>query len=714
MKNIKKSFLQAIVLLVFVLFGSHSSLFAQITLPSLFTDNMVLQQNFEAPVWGWAEPGTEIIVSGNWSRMPARTTVADSEGKWMLKIKTTEAGGPYELYINDSIIKNVMLGEVWICSGQSNMQMIVRDCENAKAEIAKANYPNIRFFYVSRDEADEPNKDCYGRWESCTPKNTKMFSAVAYYFGKELHDELQTPIGLINISKGGSSAEAWINYNVLQSTPEGQFYIEKYKKKIKNTAPGILPRDHHSPSSLYNAMLHPLMPFGIKGAIWYQGETNTTEHDLYKNLQTTLITSWRDEWAQGDFPFYFVQLAPFNYEQEFIGAALRDAQRKTLEVSNTGMAVTMDIGTPDNIHPTNKIEVGHRLALWALANSYEKENLVYSGPLYKSMKKDKKKIVLTFNHIGSGLECKGDELSCFTIAGNDQQFHPAEAKIVNNTLLVSSKKVKNPMAVRFAFKNGDEPNFFNKEGLPASTFRTDNWELRTEYAIIKSKYLDDAAGFLISMNTDNENEIRYTLDGSEPIISSLLYSEQFTVNNNMSIKAKVFIKGKASLLTSESEIKKHLATGKQLTYTSTYDNRYDAGGDMGLVNSVFGSKSYTDGNWQGFQGKDLEVIIDLGQVVDVSAVSTNCLQDLKSWIVLPKQISILTSEDGVTFKEAAIIKHDIPAGMTKGFIHEFSTQFESTKAKYVKLIAKNYGILPNWHISAGKDSWLFVDEIVVE
>lgn len=714
MKNIRTNFLRSTILFAFLLFGSHSSLFAQITLPSLFADNMVLQQNFEAPVWGWAEPGTEITVSGTWSRMPAKSAVADQDGKWMVKLKTTDAGGPYQLYINDIVIQNVMLGEVWICSGQSNMQMNVKDCENAKDEIAKADYPNIRFFYVARDNADDPSRNCYGSWETCSPKNTKSFSAVAYYFGRELNEKLQTPIGLINVSMGGSSAQAWINNNVLQSTTEGQFYIEKYKEKSKNAAPGIVPRDHQSPSSLYNAMLHPLIPYGIKGAIWYQGEANTQEHYLYKNLMTTLITSWRDEWGQGNFPFYFVQLAPFNYEQEIIGAALRDAQRKTLDVPNTGMAVTLDIGNPDNIHPVKKIEVGCRLALWALANSYGKEKLVFTGPIYKSMKNDKKKIVLTFDYVGSGLECGGDELTCFTIAGNDRLFYPAEAKIENNTVLVSSKKVKDPVAVRFAFENGDEPNFFNKEGLPASTFRTDDWDILTNYATITSTYDERTLGFVISMQTDYGNEIRYTLDGTEPVKSSLLYTVPFTVNKNVIIKAKVFVQGKPSLLTSESEIKIHLATGKKLTYTSKYDKRYSAGGDKGLVDGVFGSTRYTDGNWQGFQGDDLEVIIDLGHMAEVSSVSTNCLQKVSAWIVLPKQISILTSLDGVTFKEVAIIEHDIPAENTKALIHKFEAHFKITSARYVKIKAKNFGPLPNWHESAGENSWLFVDEVIIE
>jgi len=701
-------------LFVLVLVGSHNILFAQITLPSIFNDNMVLQQNFEAPVWGWAEPGTELTISGSWSRMPSKTIIADEDGQWMVKLKTTNAGGPFQLYINDIIIKNVMLGEVWICSGQSNMQMALDACEDSETEIIKADYPDIRFFYVARDHADEPSSDCYGKWVACNPESTKSFSAVAYYFGKDIYENLNVPIGLIHTSWGGSSAQAWVNYNVLQSTPEGQYYIQKYEEKSDEAAPGIIPRDQQSPSGLYNAMLHPLIPFGIKGAIWYQGEANTNEHSMYKNLMTTMVSNWRHEWSEGEFPFYFVQLAPFKYSQEIIGAALRDAQRKSLEIPNTGMAITMDIGNPDDIHPVKKKEVGQRLALWALSKTYGKEILVYSGPIYKSMQKDGKKIILTFDHIGSGLECTGKELICFTIAGDDKIFHPAKARIENNTVVVFSKSVKDPIAVRFAFNNGDEPNFFNKEGLSASTFRTDDWEIITKTASIKSIYDENENGFLITIKADKEDEIRYTLDGTGPSNNSLLYIEPFTVLEDVIVKAKVFINGEPSLLTSEAKIIKHLATGKKLTYTHKYNERYDAGGDMGLVNSVFGSTNFRDGNWQGFQGKDLEVVIDMGETVKVSSVRTSCLQIVNSWIVLPKQLSIFTSDDGVNFKEVSTVENDIPAEMTNEVIHELSAQFEPTEAKFIKVLAINYGPLPDWHPGAGEEAWLFVDEIIVE
>ena len=453
-----------------------SQTYSQVQLPSLFADHMVLQQNFEAPVWGWAAPGTSINIRADWTDKAIRVK-ADKEGKWMTKIQTPEAGGPYTLTINEHTLENVLIGEVWICSGQSNMQWALTQSENYQNELRYANQPDIRLFYVARDNADEPSRDCYGQWVSCDSTSAKTFSAVAYYFGKELHWELDIPIGLIHVSWGGSTAQAWINEQILASAPEGQYYIDLFKEQIENTRPGALPRNHRSPSGLYNAMLKPLIPFGIKGAIWYQGESNRDRPDYYEAIVSLLIKNWRTEWNQGDFPFYFVQIAPYNYNEEDMGGFTRYAQRKTLKVPNTGMAVTMDIGNPDNIHPTNKRTVGKRLALWALTQDYGYKNLSYSGPLFESLEIKGGKAIISFTHTDGGLRAGGSPLTHFEIAGKDQIFYPAQAKIKGKKIVVSSKMVPEPLAVRFAFHNTDEPNLFNKAGLPASSFRTDDWPI---------------------------------------------------------------------------------------------------------------------------------------------------------------------------------------------------------------------------------------------
>ena len=474
----KIKFVQFNVLITVLIFTFNISTFAQIHLPSFISDNMVLQQKFEAPIWGWANPGTHISITPSWDNTNYQTS-ADYSGNWIIKVATPSAGGPYSIIINKDTLINVMIGEVWVCSGQSNMQRAMYKTENAEEEIQNANYPDIRLFYAARDNARSPNKDVYGQWDECTPKVDSTFSAVAYYFGRELYKELQVPIGLLHFSWGGSTVQAWTNPEVLKTTPEGRFYLERFKEKIKNTPPGEIPRNYRDPGANFYGLISPLIPYGIRGVIWYQGENNVFEHQLYRNSFETMIKDWRDEWGEGRFSILFCTACSIQLFTKIVGAALRDAQRRSLDIPNTGMVVTLDIGNPADIHPKDKLDVGKRLSLWALAKTYGKENIVYSGPIYKSMKIEGNKIRISFDYVGSGLYCKGDTLTYFTIAGNDKVFHPANAIIDKNTILVSSDEVKNPVAVRFAFENTDEPNLFNKEGLPASTFRTDKWDIIT-------------------------------------------------------------------------------------------------------------------------------------------------------------------------------------------------------------------------------------------
>lgn len=474
----------SLIFTISLILWSVSSVFAQVVLPTFISDNMVLQQQTEVPLWGKAKPGTTVTLSCSWdnSKYEAKTS---AEGKWKQNVKTPKAGGPYTIIINDQKIKNVLIGEVWICSGQSNMQWALRDTDNGFREAASANNPNIRIFYAARQLGDVPQFDCYGKWEESTPKSVIDFSAVAYFFGKELNKELgDTPIGLIHTSWGGSSAQAWVKDEILRADTLYDCYYEREKQNADNAAVGNLTINQVSPSRLYNAMIHPFIPYAIKGVIWYQGESNASlcpgDPKRYETLFPTLIKSWREEWNQGDFPFYYVQIAPFQWGLSRTGAMVRDAQRKSLYVKNTGMAVTMDIGNPYDIHPRNKKDVGHRLALWTLAKDYGKKGIVYSGPLYKKMEVKGKKAIISFQYTGSGLMSKGGDPTHFEIAGDDKVFYKADAVIEGKTVVVTSDKVKKPAAVRYAFYNIDEPNVFNKEGLPASSFRTDDWYIKTE------------------------------------------------------------------------------------------------------------------------------------------------------------------------------------------------------------------------------------------
>ncbi len=631
-----------------------AQILADVTLPAVIADNMVLQRQTQCALWGWADPGEKVNVKASWQWFSSNPTTADADGKWKVAIKTPKAGGPHTITIkaaNTVTLKNILIGEVWICSGQSNMEMGMTMINNAEQEIAQANYPNIRLFNVKNTISALPLRDVTGTWVPCTPDAARNygpyggFSAAAYYFGRKLHKELNIPIGLIAAEWGGTPAQSWTSGKMLLTMPDfaeqvklladndtmkkaTQQYekdLAKWQKDIKTIDPGTnenwsrpqlddsawktidLPSlfenskignfdgivwyrrtidipddlagkdmtvslgkidDHdrtffndtkigemnawnvnrnykisgplvkagtntiairvhdtagaggfsgtasqmylqagdkkislagkwrykisvdqrsipkepdapaditaHTPTSLYNGMIHPLIPFTVRGAIWYQGESNAHAAKQYQTLFPNMIKSWRNAWNLGDFPFYYVQIAPYTYGY-LNSAFLREAQFMTLSTPNVGMAVTMDIGNIRDIHPKNKKDVGQRLALWALAKDYGQKNLVYSGPVYKSMEIEGDKIRLSFDYTGSGLIAKDGPLSHFTIAGADKNFVPATATIENDTIVVSSGKVPTPKAVRFAFTDNAEPNLSNKEGLPASSFRTDNW-----------------------------------------------------------------------------------------------------------------------------------------------------------------------------------------------------------------------------------------------
>jgi sialate O-acetylesterase len=457
---------------------------ADVSLPAIFTDGMVLQQRSTITVWGWANPGEKVTVKGSWQWLGKAKATADADGQWRIRLKTPKAGGPYTLSVqgtNAIVLSDVLIGEVWICSGQSNMQWTLdanKTDEFTKNAIETANYPNIRQFAVSRAFGAAPLSDCKGQWLVCTPQTAEQFSAVAFYFGRELNKKLNVPIGLISTSWGGTVAEAWTSAESLRAY--GDF------NDVLNTlqAPKEQPEaklDQNTPTALYNAMIHPLVGFRIAGAIWYQGESNAGRAMQYRTLFPAMIKDWRTQWRQGDFPFYYVQIAPYKYADSNApySAFLREAQMFTLKaLPNVGMAVTMDIGEEQDIHPKNKADVGDRLARWALAKNYGHKDLAYSGPIYKGMTVEDSAIRLSFDYAGSGLVARGGPLTSFEIAGSDQKFVPAKAEIDGASVVVSSAEVPNPAAVRYAFKNWAQPNLFNTEGLPASSFRTDDWPIQ--------------------------------------------------------------------------------------------------------------------------------------------------------------------------------------------------------------------------------------------
>lgn len=489
---------------------TFSSLNAKIRLPALVGDHMVLQQNTKINIWGWAAPGEAITISPGW-QIEKINTSADTEGNWKVTVPTPKAGGPYEIVLegeNKITLSDVLIGEVWICSGQSNMYMPVGREEdswrtgvlNYEKEVKEAHYPRIRLFTVALKTSDSLLNNVEGKWQACSPESVYGFSAVGYFFGREIHKTQNTPIGLISSSWGGTPAEAWTKKEVLESDPDLVPILDRYRETYsryqaalqeyetwksktkpaskKNESGSKTPKKpkkpqySKSPSLIYNAMVYPLLNYTMQGVIWYQGESNSERAHQYRKLFPALIKNWRTDWKQGNFPFYFVQIAPHKKKNPEI----REAQLLSMKsVPNTGMVVLTDAGNATNIHPINKQVVGKRLALWARAGTYGEKGLVYSGPIYTEMEKEQGKIRLHFDHTGTGLVCRGDSLTHFTIAGKNRKFLPAKAEIAGNTILVSHPEIKEPIAVRFGWENIPEHHLYNREGLPASPFRTDDW-----------------------------------------------------------------------------------------------------------------------------------------------------------------------------------------------------------------------------------------------
>jgi len=496
---------------LFILFGVASSSMAEIALPAVIGDHMVLQQGSEVSLWGSADPGEKVTVSLGDQRVSA---VASQDGKWQVTLAPMKAGGPHTVKFegtNTLTVEDVLVGEVWVCSGQSNMAWTVRRAQNPKAEIAAAHHPRIRLFTVKRTVADEPLDDVTGQWATCSTATVGNFSAVGYFFGRSLHRSLKVPIGLIHTSWGGTPAEAWTSRPTLEAAegfrpildrwaghverfPEAMaefekkleaWKVESEKAKAEGVKPKRRPRrprgpgHAHTPSGLFNGMIAPLIPYGIRGAIWYQGESNAGRAHQYRTLFPTMIEDWRRAWERDSFPFLFVQLANFKAEKPDPGpsdwAELREAQTMALSLPNTGMAVIIDIGEADDIHPRNKQHVGRRLARWARAQVYG-QKLVHSGPLYQAMSQEGSSIRLSFSHVGGGLLARGGgELKGFAVAGPDSQFVWAKAEIDGEAVVVSSESVENPVAVRYAWADNPVCNLINRQGLPASPFRTDDW-----------------------------------------------------------------------------------------------------------------------------------------------------------------------------------------------------------------------------------------------
>jgi sialate O-acetylesterase len=504
------------LLISFVLLGlAPLEALAEINLPAIFGPHMVLQRDQKDRVWGTAEPGERVVVA---IAGQEKATVAGADGKWSVTLDPIPAGGPHSLSVSgkkDTVVfDDVLVGEVWICSGQSNMEWQVSNANNGDLESLSAKYPRIRLISVPKVGTQEPQYDFKGKWEACTPETVKGFSAVGYFFGRQIHQTIGVPVGLIDDSWGGSAAEAWVSRDRLMADPKLKGMVADWDKIEKDTprlqeeydmkaearreaaakaraegrqpprvpeSPAARLKGNQRPANIYNGVLKPTIGYGIRGVIWYQGESNAGRAYQYRDLFPLMIQSWRDEWGIGDFPFYWVQLADFMKESTEPGdsswAELREAQTMTMDrLKNTGQAVIVDLGEAQDIHPRNKQDVALRLARWALARDYG-VHLPYKSPTYKSMAKQGDSVVLTFDNTEGGLKAFDvPEVRGFAVAGSDKKFVKATAKVVGKDKVeVRADGVADPVAVRYAWADNPVCNLYNSAGLPVTPFRTDDW-----------------------------------------------------------------------------------------------------------------------------------------------------------------------------------------------------------------------------------------------
>ncbi len=480
MKIYLKFCLRTLFLILFSLCSFKTFASAHVSLPEIFSDHMVLQSDVKVPVWGWADPGEQVTVT---VAGQTKSVAADTNGRWRLYLDKLKTGGPFTLTVrgNETItINDVLAGEVWLCAGQSNMRMQVSLVANSEQEQLTADFPNIRMFTESSIPAVTPQEKCHGRWVVCSVNTVKDFSATAYFFGREIYKSLSVPVGLIHSSVGGTPIEAWISMEAQENTPGLKPVLEKWKREAKAHPPT------QYPANLFNSKIAPLIPYAIRGTVWYQGEFNSNPYApywisrLYGLQLETMVKDWRAHWGQGDFPFCWVQLPGFHklqtaaVENKSGWALVREGMLKALSLPNTGMAIAVDLGDAKDLHPKNKQDVGKRLAAWVLAKIYGK-NITASGPLPAGYEIHDDEVVISFNYADGGSSARNGQLKGFAIAGPNKKWFKAKARIEGDKVTVSCLRVKHPIAVRYGWADNPDCNLYNGKGLPASPFRTDNF-----------------------------------------------------------------------------------------------------------------------------------------------------------------------------------------------------------------------------------------------
>ena len=679
---------------------------ADVRLPNVLGDHMVLQRDDAVKLWGWSHGGEQVAITTSWDDH-TYNAVATNGGRWEQTISTPAAGGPYSITFaaaNTITLRDILIGEVWVCSGQSNMEWSVEDgIDNGEEALAGATQSQIRFFEILRATSNYPQDNCPGEWEVCSPKSFADFSAVAYYFGRHLTEELDgVPIGLIQSAWGGTAAEVWTPAPVIEENEAFQNW-----QVLGDFA--WWPRE---PSVCYNAMIYPITNYKVAGAIWYQGESNTVNSHIYRDLFPAMIQGWRDAW-ETPLPFYFVQIAPYDYGRPFEGALLREAQMQALATPLTGMAVINDIGDYYDIHPRNKVDVGKRLANLALNRQYGKAR-EDNGPLYQGHSVAGNEMQITFTHAEGMSPSVG--LSDFTIAGEDRIFFPGDATVKDNQVVVTSEFVPNPIAVRFGFANLTNPNLVNGAGLPASSFRSDDWPILIKPVNITLQYSPASLAYEVKMQAGADvQEIKYTTNGDHPGLFGLTYVRPFFLENDCKIRAIAITDQGPSDFLSEKEVAFNKATFREITYEQqNYSNPFSGGGAQALVDGRSGSLRQNDGVWQGFKNANMSVVIDLGQREEISSIYLQALRNQDDLIFLPNRVAFSISNDGEKYTEV-FRKPGFHADDNEVTIEKYAFSLRrERKTRYIKITAECIGKAPSWHDRSGQDAWMMIDEIVVE
>ncbi len=448
--------------------------FGKIRLPSIVNNNMVLQQQSKVPLWGSVNKKTGVTLTTSWNNKSYKTT-SSADGSWKIYVETPKAGGPYSIEISDGekiVLSNILIGEVWLCSGQSNMEISMLGYENqpilnSNEILMNADNSQLRLFHIQRAVSNTPLDDCKGNWQISTPESAGDFSAVGFQFAQKLQKILKVPVGIIETSWGGTPIEAWMDKESLQSFPA-------VKTPEKNDT---LKADRLRPTCLFNGMVAPIVGFGIKGFLWYQGETNVPHPSNYDKLMKSMVDEWRVLWKRDTLPFYYVQIAPWVYRANRDSVPiLRERQQKAQEeIPQSGMVVSIDKGNEFTIHPPDKTAIADRLLYWALGQTYQEKGIAFESPVFKEMKIKGDTITLAFTNTPHGFTSYDQPVNGFEIAGSDKFFHAAKATIYKNSIQVSSAEVSAPMAVRYAFKDWVAGNLYNTQGLPVAPFRTDDW-----------------------------------------------------------------------------------------------------------------------------------------------------------------------------------------------------------------------------------------------